>query len=152
MKEDKIEEMLHREGLKTASFAKRAGAYAIDEAIITIIVLMLFWNNLVTLSEDMSALSALLQKVTIFTVVLRVIYQSIFAALYGATLGKMALKIYIVEIATLDKPTAMNSILRSITREILGGLLYLTYLFAIGDIFCRTLHDRFSKTLVLEMN
>ena len=69
--------------------------------------------------------------------------------LYGATLGKVVMKIRIISIDFVDKPSFLRSLSRALLKYIGSNILYLSYLPAFDDVFRRALHDKIPKTLVI---
>lgn len=146
---DKIEEMLYRENLKIAPFSKRALAYLIDDLLIALIFFIMFFSQFSSVRGNELALMQLVGSLSIYAVILRFFYQSIFTYLYGASIGKMIMRIKILQIDSLDSPDMLNALARSFFKEIGQALMYITYFFAINDPLVRTLHDRIVKSVVI---
>lgn len=68
---------------------------------------------------------------------------------YGATLGKLAMKIRVIEIKTLNNPNVLVALNRGIIRVISEMLLYLGFLWGILNPARQTWHDLSAKTLVV---
>lgn len=78
-----------------------------------------------------------------------IIYSVIFVTLYGATLGKMILKIKIVD-KDYTKPPFWKIVLReSIGKSISGVLLPVSVLLVIFDKKKRSIHDFIASTYVI---
>ena len=146
---EKIEEILYRENLKVASFQKRVFAYLIDDVLISLLFFVMFFSSFYQVAGDREALIGVIGANFLYLALLRVAYQSLFTYFYGASIGKILLKIRIVEIDTLDNPNWLNAIVRSFFRELGQSLFYITFFFALNDTFVRTLHDRIVKTIVI---
>ncbi|MGX2981899.1 RDD family protein [Helicobacter sp. 23-1045] len=144
-------DILDREGLKIASDERRILAFFIDEIIISLIIFVGFFGELSTLRGDVEQIQTLLSNAFLYIFALQVAYHSIFTALYGASLGKIICKIKIVKIDTLDKPNALDAVLRSLIRIISTLLLYIPFLVAFGDTFRRAMHDLIIKTIVIDI-
>ncbi|MDQ7043567.1 MAG: RDD family protein, partial [Sulfurimonas sp.] len=80
---------------------------------------------------------------------MKIIYQSFFVMQYGATLGKLALKIRVIDTKTLDNPNVLVALNRAIIRVISEMLLYLGFLWGILNPMRQTWHDLSAKTLVV---
>jgi len=81
---------------------------------------------------------------------MKIIYQAFFVMQYGATLGKMAAKIRVIEIATLSNPNVLVSLNRAIFRVISEMFFYFGFLWGMFDPLRQTLHDKTAKTLVID--
>ena len=79
---------------------------------------------------------------------MKIIYQAFFVMQYGASLGKIAMKIRVIEIKTLDNPNVISSLNRAIFRVISEMLFYLGFLWGMMDPSRQTWHDKTAKTLV----
>lgn len=148
MDNSKIEEIVYRENLKIAPFFKRVIAYLIDDFLIALIFMIMFYSQF-SHTKDNVTLMQEFTNLSFYVVILRFFYQAIFTYLYGASIGKMIMHIEILQLDSLDTPDVLNSIVRSFFKELGQALLYITYFFAINDTFVRTLHDRIVKSVVV---
>lgn len=149
LSDEKIEEILFREKLQVAPFSKRALAFLIDEIIISMLFVFIFYTDFTSFGEDRAELLQMISHTIIYLVLLKYAYHSIFTFFYGASVGKLFVKIKIIQIDSLDTPDLLTSLLRCFFRLLGQELLYITYFFAWGDRFIRTLHDRFVRTIVI---
>ena len=83
-------------------------------------------------------------------ILMKIVYQTFFVMQYGATLGKLAMKIRVIDIATLDNPSFAVSLNRAIFRIISEMIFYLGFLWGIFDPWRQTWHDKTAKTLVID--
>ena len=81
---------------------------------------------------------------------MKIVYQTFFVMQYGATLGKLAVKIKVIEIATLTNPNILSSLNRAIFRIVSEMLFYLGFLWGMMDPARQTWHDKTAKTLVVD--
>jgi uncharacterized RDD family membrane protein YckC len=146
---ENIENLLHREHLTLSSIKKRALAFFIDEMLLSIL--------LVIAMSDSFANAATMEEIIILTntyvmqyIMMKIVYQTFFVMQYGATLGKLAVKIRVIEIATLANPTLLVSLNRAIFRIISEMLFYLGFLWAFMDPARQAWHDKTAKTLVVD--
>jgi uncharacterized RDD family membrane protein YckC len=121
---DDIDLLLNREGLKLSTIQSRAAALGIDEIL----------------------LSVVLEYMTI-----KIIYQTFFTMQYGATLGKIVMKIRVVEVKTLSNPTLLSAFNRSIFRIASELVLYFGFIWGMLDPYKRTWHDFTARTLVVDV-
>lgn len=147
-----ILETLDREGLRLAPDTKRILAFVIDDIIISLIVFLALSPQIAELNNDIEKIKALISSFFIYIVTLKIVYHSIFTAIYGASIGKIIFKIKIVKVDTLDKPNALDSIIRSTFRVLSEFLFYIPLLIAFGDPFRRAVHDLLVKSIVIDVS
>ena len=98
---------------------------------------------------DLVLIAEIMNSAFIQIVIIKVIYQSYFIWYYGATLGKMAVKIRVIDFESFSKVTFAQSVLRSSARIISESLFYLGFFLAYYTKSRQTLHDKIAKTLVV---
>lgn len=150
--DNKITQLLERENFTLASLQARIIAYVLDLCIISVALSFIFWDELVVMQIALD--SGKLPKDTMSTFMLWVfvfcmVYEVLFSMLYGATLGKIVMKIRIISIDFVDKPSFLQALIRALLKYIGSNIFYLSYLPAFGDVFRRALHDKIPKTLVI---
>lgn len=145
---EEIENILHREDLTLASTAKRSLAFFIDEMLLSFILIIAMWDSFVN-AQTLEALVNVTNSFVLEYIAIKIIYQTFFLMQYGATLGKIVMKIRVIEIATLDNPNVFVALNRAIFRIISEMLFYLGFLWAFFDPARQGLHDKTAKTLVI---
>ena len=148
MSNEKLEEILYRENIELAPIYKRALAFFIDWLVLTFAVYLIF----IFMGYSEYTYQNITSSDIAITSFIFVAYPALFVFLYGATLGKLACRIRIISIDTLDSPTPFLSIIRSISLFIGSNLFFITFLFAFSDMFKRTLHDMIAKTIVVQID
>jgi len=146
---EEIEEKLYREDLSLADVKKRTVAFVIDEFLLSIILVLSLWDAFRSAKtmEDMLALS---NSFMLEYIAIKIIYQTFFVTQYGATLGKILMKIRIVEIRTMQTPNILSALNRSIFRIISEMFFYLGFLWGMLDPMRQAWHDKTAKTLVVD--
>ncbi len=147
---EKIEKQLDKEKLTLATITKRGFAFFLDEFIISSLFYIIFANRLSS-AESMEILIALINMLFLQVILLKIIYHTFFVWMYGATPGKMLLKIKIVSIEDFEKPNMINSFIRSTVRIVSEMIFYLGFLWAIFDSVNQTWHDKAAKTVVVNV-
>ncbi len=140
---------LHHEGLTLASINKRAFAMFIDEMIISLLFFFIIQDHIAALQTP-EAIVAYTQSLMLYVLLIKVAYQALFVGLYGATLGKMALKIKVVDQEYLDLPSWQAAIIRAVMRVVSEILFYFGFVVALFSPVKRTWHDKFARTLVVD--
>jgi uncharacterized RDD family membrane protein YckC len=146
--DEHIDTLLQREHLSIASIRQRAAAFGIDEVLLSVILMVILWNPIAnaTTLEDMIAVtnSFLLEYMAI-----KIVFQTFFTMQYGATIGKIVMKIRVIELSTLSNPTFLCAFNRSVFRVVSEILFYLGFAWAMLDPYRRSWHDRTGRTLVI---
>jgi len=148
MQED-FEYRLFKEELQLASISKRGWAFTVDKILLALIVIAAMGGRFE--GKDFEGIVVAINQALLFTTLVEITYQSVFTKLYGATIGKMLLKIRVVDITMLDNPSWAASFLRSSVRFLGETLFYLGFVWALFDPFRQGWHDKFAKTVVLDV-
>ena len=149
MKTEEIIEKLERENLKPASLMKRAISMSIDDFLVSLIVVIAFYNQF-SAAKTYEEVMILVDKLFLYIFVAYTLYHWLFVALYGKTVGKMIVKIRVVDIETLDNPSYGRAFIRSVVRNFDEMFFYLGMLYAIVDPLNRAIHDIVGKCVVIE--
>ena len=147
---EEITEILHREGLVLADTKKRAVAFVIDELLLSFILIVALWDSF-SQARTTEAIIALTNSFVFEYMMMKIIYQAFFVMQYGATLGKLAMKIRVIEIRTVANPNVIVALNRAIFRIISEMLFYLGFLWGILNPNKQTWHDLTAKTLVINV-
>lgn len=149
--DEKIQNLLIRENLHLASFCKRGIAWLIDTCLLCCVFIVVHIGILAQISRvmDYGILRGLLLDCLWQMWLLKVIYDTFFVWLYGSSVGKIICKIGVVSVGLVDKPNFIESFIRAMLKSIGEGLMGITYMFGLGHRFSQTLHDRYTKTLVI---
>jgi uncharacterized RDD family membrane protein YckC len=143
-----LEYRLYKEELSIAPVSKRVLAFVLDKLLLALIVFAAMGGRFE--GKDLQGVVAALNQAIVFTTVVEICYQAIFTKLYGATIGKMLLKIRVVDMELLDNPGWRYSFLRAAVRFLGETLFYLGFLWAFFDKYRQGWHDKAAKTLVLD--
>ena len=139
------------ENIKFASITKRGIAFFIDDLITSLLFIIIFYDQIITLTTPES-MSVFVMQYSWVVFVLKIMYHTFFIGLNGATVGK-----YIVKIKAVDESNPTQTIswsrafIRAVVREIGEMLFYITFIFAFGSPKNQTLHDKISKCVVIDV-
>lgn len=136
--------------MSLASSSKRATAFFIDELLLSLVLVLALWDSFAS-AKDMQEMVELTNLFVLEFLTIKIIYQAFFTMQYGATIGKLVMKIRIIEIATLQNPNVLSALNRAIFRVISELLFYLGYLWALFDPARQAWHDKTAKTLVVNV-
>lgn len=138
------------DNLQLASMRSRALAYVIDDLLVTIIIIMIFWESISALSHDMDAMTYLLKAELVTPLIfLKVIYHTFFVWYYGATVGKIVVKIRVIDANEWGRVSMFSSFLRAFGRIFSEMFFYIGFLIGFFNEGRRTFHDFTGKTLVV---
>jgi uncharacterized RDD family membrane protein YckC len=136
----------------------------IDSLVLSVFVLILFYDPLMQLSGDIAAAVTpeAMQKVyddmrvfnrqsLPYIFILYVLYHGLLVWQSGMTIGKYVMKMKVVDSQTEDRLSFSKSMARALVRT--AGelfLFYLTFLPAFFSPLRQTIHDRLAGTLVVD--
>jgi uncharacterized RDD family membrane protein YckC len=138
--------------LQLASMRSRVFAYVIDDLLVTVIVMIIFWKNIVVLSDDMEAMMFFIKTDLVMPlIVLKVVYHTFFVWYYGATIGKIIAKIRIIDSTSWGRVSFFSAFLRSFGRIFSEMFFYAGFLIGFFNEGRKTFHDIVGKTLVVNV-
>jgi len=145
-----IEQKLHSEGITLASTKKRSMAFFIDEMLLSFLLIIALGDSFFE-AKTVQEMIILTNQFLLEFIAMKIFYQAFFIMKYGATLGKIAMKIRVVEVATLQTPNVIVSLNRSFVRIISEMLFYLGYIWGMMDPNRQAWHDKSARTLVVDV-
>ena len=143
-----LENTLLREDLTLADTKKRSMAFFIDEMLLSFLLIFALWDSF----ADAKTVEEVIYVSNLFALeymTMKIFYQAFFTMKYGASIGKIVMKIKIIEIKTLDNPNVLSALNRAIFRIVSEMFLYLGFLWGILNPSKQTWHDKTAKTLVI---
>lgn len=146
---EQLDDVLDREHLKIASLRARSAAFAIDEILISILLFIVLWDSIAA-AKTTEAIIGLTNHFLLEFMAIKIVYQTFFTMQYGATLGKIAMKIRVIEVKTLSNPSFFSAFNRAVFRVVSEALLYLGFVWALLDPYRRSWHDFTAKTMVVD--
>jgi len=146
---DEILSTLDREGFTLASNKKRAMAFFIDDMLLSLLLIIALWSSFskaVTVEEMINITNNFILEY----MMMKIIYQAFFVMKYGASIGKIIMKIRVVEVDTLQTPNVISALNRAIFRVISEMMFYLGFLWGLLNPQRQTWHDKTARTLVID--
>lgn len=136
--------------LQLASTRARALAFVIDDFIVTAIIIAVFWDSIINISDDMNAMLLFMQtSLVVPLMALKVLYQAFFVWYYGATIGKMIAKIRVIDTNTWQNVPFFSALLRAVARIFSEMFFYIGFIVGFFNEGRKTFHDLVGKTLVV---
>ena len=148
--DEEIQNTLHREEMSLAPTKKRAMAMFIDEMLLSFLLIMALGDSFLE-AKTVEEMIILTNTFFLEYMAMKIFYQAFFVMQYGATLGKIAMKIRVIEIATMQTPNVIVALNRAIVRVVSETLFYLGFLWGLMDPSRQTWHDKSAKTLVVNV-
>jgi uncharacterized RDD family membrane protein YckC len=145
------EKLIYREELVLASKKKRTTALFIDDFILSILLFIILWES-ISQAQTASQMIYIINTFMLEFMIIKIVYQTFFIYQYGATIGKMILKIKVISIDGASGHTFAMALNRAIFRIISELLFYLGFLWGYFDEHTQTLHDKTSKTIVIDID
>jgi uncharacterized RDD family membrane protein YckC len=147
--DETIEKALREAGLRLAPLGRRTVAYAIDDMLVSLIFVIMLWDRIAA-AQTPEAVAAVVNSVWLFIMMTKIGYHTLFVWQYGASLGKMAMKMRVVEASTLQTPRFFVAFNRAVFRVISEIVFYLGFLWAFFDPARQAWHDKTASTLVVD--
>jgi len=136
--------------LQLATLRSRAMAFVIDDLIVTFIIMVIFWDNIIAASYDMNLMMQLIKVDLVMPLIfLKVIYHTFFVWYYGATIGKLVTKIRVIDANHWGRVSIFSSLLRAVGRIFSEMFFYVGFLIGFFNDGRKTFHDFTGKTLVV---
>jgi len=147
---EEVENILHREGITLASIKARSMAFFIDEMLLSFLLVFALWDSFAQ-ATNMEEMINITNTFVLEYMAMKIFYQAFFTMKYGASVGKIIMKIRVIEINTLGYPNVLTSLNRAIFRVISEMLFYFGFLWGMLDPAKQSWHDKTAKTLVVNV-
>ncbi len=141
---------MYREGMHLASIKKRSFAFFIDEMLLSLLLILSLGDSFFE-AKTVEEMILLTNQFVLEYMAIKVIYQAYFVMQYGATVGKLLVKIRVVEMKTLQKPNVVVALNRGVVRVLSEMLFYLGFLWGVLDPLRQAWHDKSAKTVVVDV-
>jgi len=146
--------------MELASNQKRITAFVIDDLIISIFFMIIFYEQISSLlmatgssgeitETTLNTVNSFLADNLIIVFAIKVLYHTILVWQNGMTIGKYIAKIKVISIYTEQRPSFQQAFLRASVRLISDTFFYLGYLMAFFTKNRQTLHDKLSNCVVV---
>ncbi|AXH09799.1 RDD family protein [Malaciobacter halophilus] len=137
--------------LQLASMRSRALAFVIDDFLITLLVVIVFWDTIAATTDDAAVVLAIMNQFIWPVLFIKFVYHSFFVWYYGATIGKIIVKIKVIDYNHLGRVSLLSSMFRSAGRIISEMFFYIGFLVGFFNDGKQTFHDKIGRTLVVDV-
>ncbi|MFV0481205.1 MAG: RDD family protein [Campylobacteraceae bacterium] len=148
MTEQELAQKFEENNITLASIPKRMIAFFIDELIASVFIFIIFYDLLNSISTE-DDIVYVINYLTPYVLALKIAYQTFFVWMYGATPGKMVVKIKVIYMYTIENPNIMLSVIRACVRLISETFFYVGFIWAFFNPKKQTWQDYAAKTLVV---
>lgn len=143
--------------LSIASSQKRITSFVIDDIVISVFFIIIFYNqfsavfsNITVLDESaVESVNAFIAQNLLVIFAIKLIYHTVLIWQNGMTLGKYIMKIKVIDLETGNTPSFQKAFLRAAVRIPSEVLFYLGFLMAFFVPLRQTLHDKLSNCVVV---
>ena len=143
--------------LSIASNQKRITAFVIDDIVISLFFIIIFYDQFSTVFANITVvdeaaletLNSFLSQNLFVVLAIKLIYHTVFVWQNGMTLGKYFMKIKVIDLETGGTPDFSKAFLRASVRIPSEVLFYLGFLMAFFMPLKQTLHDKLSNCVVV---
>ena len=151
--------MTESKSIPIASMQKRTFAFVIDDLIITMFFMIIFYDQISELFGNVTEIDQTsLEQVNMFIsgnililFSIKVLYHTILVWQNGMTMGKYIVKIKVVDLNSEDRPSFQQAFLRASLRLISEVLFYVGFIMAFFTPLKQTFHDKFSNCVVIDV-
>lgn len=148
--DEEIQNLLNREEMRLATVRRRAVAFFIDEMLLSFLLIIALGDSFLE-AKDVEEMIMLTNTFVLEYMAIKIFYQAFFVMNYGASLGKIVMKIRIIDTNTLQTPNVIVALNRAIVRVVSEMFFYLGFLWGMMDPSRQTWHDKSAKTLVIDV-
>jgi len=146
---EKLDNEIDISKLELASQRKRMQAFVIDDILISVISMIILWDQISASDGDMMNILMIMNSAFVQILFLKLVYQTFFIWYYGATIGKIIVKIRVIKEDNFGSVDFISSFMRSASRILSESLFYLGFFLSYYTQGRQTLHDKLAKTLVV---
>lgn len=123
-------------------------AFFIDEMLLSLLLVVALWDSFAK-AVTMEEMILVTNTFVLEYMLMKIVYQAFFVMQYGASVGKIVMKIRVIEISTVQTPNVIHALNRAIFRVISELVMYMGFLWGLLNPEHQAWHDLTAKTLVV---
>ncbi len=135
--------------MKIAPIRKRILSFVIDDIVLSIFVLVIFYDKLTDIT-DMETMSAFMADNFLAIILIKVLYHWMLVWQNGMTIGKYIMKIKVIDESSGERLNIFMALNRSMLRILSESIFYIGFLFAFFSSKVQTFHDKFTNAVVVD--
>lgn len=144
--------------LQIASMPKRMMAFVIDDIVVSIFFVVIFYDQIMMLMSEISvvdqsaaeAMNVFVQQNILVFFAIKTLYHAVLVWQSGMTLGKYAVKIKVIDYQTEHIPSFVKALLRALLRVFSELFFYVGFMLAFFTPLRQAFHDKFSNCVVID--
>jgi uncharacterized RDD family membrane protein YckC len=144
-----LPERLDEARIRLAPIGRRSVAYAIDDMLVSLLFVIILWEPIAAAKSTVE-IAMLINSVWLYMAMVQIAYHTWFVYQYGASLGKIAMKMRVAGTADFGRPTFAMAFNRAIFRLVSGMVFYLGFVWAFFDPARQAWHDKTAQTVVVD--
>jgi uncharacterized RDD family membrane protein YckC len=141
--------------IESASFFKRGIAFMVDDILVGLFLIIIFYEQLSGISSQTSTtqiefhLNQFVMVNLVPIILLKVLYHTFFIWQGGKTLGKYIVNIKVIELESGVQPTLLKAFLRALVRVVSELFFYIGFIVALFLPLKQTMHDKLTNCVVV---
>ena len=149
--------------LPIASVQKRISAFVIDDLMVALFFLIIFYDQLLAIAsqtsgmmspEEITLIQDQLRQFSVDNLLvmlsIKVLYHTVPVWQNGMTLGKYIMKIRVIDLKMGERPSLIQAFLRALLRIGSEVFFYLGFIMAFMMPLKQTFHDKLSNCVVVD--
>jgi uncharacterized RDD family membrane protein YckC len=128
--------------------SKRVWSFTIDSILMNLVYILIVYDQIALLKTP-EEIIFFAKETSWILVLINILYHTFFTWQNGKTLGKHIMKIKVVTIEEGELLSLPMSLLRALVRVVDEALLYIGFLPAFFSPTRQTLHDRVSRSVIV---
>ena len=155
--------MAESTSLPITSVQKRISAFVIDDIMVALFFLIIFYDQLLVIAsqasgmitaEEITLIQAQLRQFSVDNLLVmlsvKILYHTVPVWQNGITLGKYIMKIRVVDLKTGVRPSLIQAFLRALLRIGSEVFFYLGFIMVFMMPLRQTFHDKLSNCVVID--
>lgn len=143
-----LDERLYREEIVLASREKRVLAHVIDDFILSALLFIII-SDTISGASSVEEVIIFINSLILEFMAIKLLYHGVFTSLYGGSIGKILMKIRVVNTTDFSDINLASSFNRAFVRLFSEAIFYLGFLWAFFDPYKQSWHDKTAKTIVI---
>ena len=157
-----MQEPIHENNdLPIASMQKRITSFVIDDIVISLFFMIIFYDQIMALLSNtteveqltqvsMETMNTFIAENILIVLAIKVLYHTVLVWQNGMTIGKYVAKIQVISLNTGFRPSFQQAFLRASVRLLSESLFYIGFILAFFLPMRQTLHDKLSNCVVID--